>query len=80
MVIPIPNPRAVSQEPSWAGVAPALAAGGDIGQTVARFLLPFGVELYGIASEAREQGGRSAGAPRKDWRNTLDRQERRGEK
>ena len=32
-----------------------------------------------FASDAREQGGRSAGAPRKDWRNTLDRQERRGE-
>jgi len=28
---------------------------GDIGQTVAQFLLPFGVELYGIASSAREQ-------------------------
>ncbi|PTT94270.1 D-2-hydroxyacid dehydrogenase, partial [Pseudomonas sp. HMWF031] len=25
------------------------------GQTVAQFLLPFGVELYGIASSAREQ-------------------------
>ena len=29
---------------------------GDIGQTVAQFLQPFGVELYGIASEAREVG------------------------
>lgn len=28
---------------------------GDIGQRVAEFLLPFGVELYGIASSAREQ-------------------------
>ncbi|MHA3737670.1 D-2-hydroxyacid dehydrogenase [Pseudomonas sp. Eth.TT006] len=28
---------------------------GDIGQSVAQFLLPFGVELYGIASAAREQ-------------------------
>ena len=28
---------------------------GDIGETVARFLQPFGVELYGVASQAREQ-------------------------
>lgn len=28
---------------------------GDIGQRVAEFLQPFGVELYGIASSAREQ-------------------------
>ena len=28
---------------------------GDIGQSVAQFLLPFGVGLYGIASSAREQ-------------------------
>ena len=28
---------------------------GDIGQSVAQFLLPFGIELYGIASSAREQ-------------------------
>ncbi|MDX9670466.1 MULTISPECIES: D-2-hydroxyacid dehydrogenase [unclassified Pseudomonas] len=28
---------------------------GDIGQSVAQFLLPFGVELYGVASSAREQ-------------------------
>ena len=28
---------------------------GDIGQSVAQFLLPFGVELYGIASSARAQ-------------------------
>ncbi|BAQ73202.1 D-isomer specific 2-hydroxyacid dehydrogenase family protein [Pseudomonas sp. Os17] len=28
---------------------------GDIGQSVAQFLVPFGVKLYGIASQAREQ-------------------------
>lgn len=28
---------------------------GDIGQRVAEFLLPFGVKLYGVASQAREQ-------------------------
>jgi phosphoglycerate dehydrogenase-like enzyme len=28
---------------------------GDIGQRVAEFLMPFGVKLYGIASQAREQ-------------------------
>ncbi len=28
---------------------------GDIGQSVAQFLLPFGVKLYGIASQPREQ-------------------------
>lgn len=28
---------------------------GDIGQSVAKFLVPFGVKLYGIASQAREQ-------------------------
>ncbi|PWQ83835.1 D-2-hydroxyacid dehydrogenase, partial [Enterococcus faecium] len=28
---------------------------GDIGQRVAEFLQPFGVELYGVASSAREQ-------------------------
>lgn len=33
-----------------------------------------------FASDAREQGGRPvAVTPRKDWRNTLDRQERGGE-
>ena len=33
-----------------------------------------------FASDAREQGGRPvAVTPRKDWRNTLDRQEREGE-
>jgi hypothetical protein len=31
-----------------------------------------------FASDAREQGGRPAGAARRDWRNTLDRQEREG--
>lgn len=32
-----------------------IVGAGDIGQTVARFLQPFGVELYAIASSAREQ-------------------------
>ncbi|SEI24406.1 D-2-hydroxyacid dehydrogenase [Pseudomonas asplenii] len=32
-----------------------IVGAGDIGQSVAQFLQPFGVELYGIASEAREQ-------------------------
>ncbi|HEX4552222.1 D-2-hydroxyacid dehydrogenase [Pseudomonas sp.] len=32
-----------------------IVGSGDIGQSVAQFLLPFGVELYGIASSAREQ-------------------------
>lgn len=32
-----------------------IVGAGDIGQTVAQFLLPFGVELYAIASSAREQ-------------------------
>ena len=32
-----------------------IVGAGDIGQTVAQFLQPFGVELYGIASSAREQ-------------------------
>ena len=32
-----------------------IVGAGDIGQTVARFLQPFGVELYAIASAAREQ-------------------------
>lgn len=31
-----------------------IVGAGDIGQTVAQFLLPFGVELYAIASTARE--------------------------
>ena len=32
-----------------------IVGAGDIGQTVAQFLQPFGVELYAIASTAREQ-------------------------
>jgi len=40
---------------SLAGRKVLIVGTGDIGQTVAKFLLPFGVELYGIASEAREQ-------------------------
>ena len=32
-----------------------IVGAGDIGQTVAQFLAPFGVELYAIASTAREQ-------------------------
>ena len=32
-----------------------IAGAGDIGQTVAQFLAPFGVELYAIASAVREQ-------------------------
>ncbi|AZD71858.1 D-2-hydroxyacid dehydrogenase [Pseudomonas chlororaphis] len=38
-----------------AGRKVLIVGAGDIGQSVAQFLLPFGVELYGIASEAREQ-------------------------
>jgi phosphoglycerate dehydrogenase-like enzyme len=40
---------------SLAGRKVLIVGTGDIGQTVAQFLLPFGVELYGIASSAREQ-------------------------
>lgn len=32
-----------------------IVGAGDIGQTVAKFLLPFGVELYAVASSVREQ-------------------------
>jgi phosphoglycerate dehydrogenase-like enzyme len=32
-----------------------IVGAGDIGQTVAQFLVPFGVEVYGIASQARSQ-------------------------
>lgn len=32
-----------------------IVGAGDIGQTVAQFLVPFGVQVYGIASEARTQ-------------------------
>ncbi|MGP0174981.1 D-2-hydroxyacid dehydrogenase [Pseudomonas sp. NCHU5208] len=51
------------REQRWAPMLPRSLAGrralivgcGDIGQTVAGFLAPFGVELRGIASQAREQ-------------------------
>jgi len=38
-----------------AGRKVLIVGAGDIGQSVAQFLQPFGVELYGIASTAREQ-------------------------
>ncbi|MBL0845054.1 D-2-hydroxyacid dehydrogenase [Pseudomonas mediterranea] len=38
-----------------AGRKALIVGTGDIGQRVAQFLVPFGVQLYGIASEAREQ-------------------------
>ncbi|CDF96313.1 MULTISPECIES: D-2-hydroxyacid dehydrogenase [unclassified Pseudomonas] len=37
-----------------AGRKALIVGTGDIGQRVAQFLVPFGVQLYGIASEARE--------------------------
>ena len=37
-----------------AGRKALIVGTGDIGQCVAKFLVPFGVQLYGIASEARE--------------------------
>nr|WP_180203026.1 D-2-hydroxyacid dehydrogenase [Pseudomonas sp. SbOxS1]NYU02617.1 D-2-hydroxyacid dehydrogenase [Pseudomonas sp. SbOxS1] len=40
---------------SLAGRKVLIVGTGDIGQAVAQFLVPFGVQLYGIASEAREQ-------------------------
>jgi phosphoglycerate dehydrogenase-like enzyme len=40
---------------SLAGRKVLIVGTGDIGQSVAEFLVPFGVKLYGIASEAREQ-------------------------
>lgn len=43
------------QGQSLAGRKALIVGTGDIGQSVAEFLRPFGVELYGIASEAREQ-------------------------
>ncbi|MFJ7282195.1 D-2-hydroxyacid dehydrogenase [Pseudomonas sp. NPDC099000] len=43
------------QGQSLAGRKVLIVGTGDIGQTVAQFLVPFGVELYGIASEARKQ-------------------------
>nr|BFD40274.1 D-2-hydroxyacid dehydrogenase [Pseudomonas sp. FFPRI_1] len=57
-------PRLVSQvERKWdnrlgqslVGRKVLIVGTGDIGQSVAQFLLPFGVKLYGIASQAREQ-------------------------
>lgn len=43
------------QGQSLAGRKVLIVGAGDIGLTVAQFLAPFGVQLYGIASEAREQ-------------------------
>jgi phosphoglycerate dehydrogenase-like enzyme len=40
---------------SLAGRKVLIVGTGDIGQSVAQFLVPFGVELYGVASSAREQ-------------------------
>jgi len=40
---------------SLAGRRVLIVGSGDIGQSVAQFLAPFGVELYGVASQAREQ-------------------------
>ncbi|MCF5511540.1 NAD(P)-dependent oxidoreductase, partial [Pseudomonas sp. PA-3-6H] len=40
---------------SLAGRKALIVGTGDIGQSVAEFLLPFGVQLYGIASQGREQ-------------------------
>lgn len=40
---------------SLAGRKALIVGAGDIGQSVAQFLLPFGVELYGIASAPRIQ-------------------------
>ncbi|MFI8481250.1 D-2-hydroxyacid dehydrogenase [Pseudomonas sp. NPDC078700] len=41
--------------PSLAGKRVLIVGCGDIGHSVAQFLAPFGVELYGVASQAREQ-------------------------
>jgi phosphoglycerate dehydrogenase-like enzyme len=38
-----------------AGRKALIVGTGDIGATVAKFLLPFGIELYGVASTARTQ-------------------------
>ncbi|MCY1366243.1 Glyoxylate/hydroxypyruvate reductase A [compost metagenome] len=43
------------QVQSLAGRRVLIVGTGDIGQSVAQFLVPFGVELYGVASSAREQ-------------------------
>ncbi|AMN79528.1 MULTISPECIES: D-2-hydroxyacid dehydrogenase [Pseudomonas] len=40
---------------SLAGRKVLIVGTGDIGQSVAEFLVPFGVKLYGIASSSREQ-------------------------
>ncbi|MCY1402604.1 Glyoxylate/hydroxypyruvate reductase A [compost metagenome] len=40
---------------SLAGRKVLIVGTGDIGQSVAQFLVPFGVVLYGVASQAREQ-------------------------
>ena len=40
---------------SLAGRKVLIVGSGDIGQSVAEFLVPFGVKLYGIASTVREQ-------------------------
>ncbi|WP_434699716.1 D-2-hydroxyacid dehydrogenase [Pseudomonas sp. D1-1] len=42
------------QSQSLAGRKVLIVGTGDIGRRVAEFLVPFGVQLYGIASEARE--------------------------
>ncbi|MBC3347375.1 D-2-hydroxyacid dehydrogenase [Pseudomonas sp. SWRI196] len=42
------------QGQSLAGRKALIVGTGDIGQRVAQFLVPFGVQLYGIASDARE--------------------------
>lgn len=43
------------QGQSLVGRKVLIVGSGDIGQSVAQFLLPFGVELYGIASQPRQQ-------------------------
>ncbi|WP_339512772.1 D-2-hydroxyacid dehydrogenase [Pseudomonas sp. RL_15y_Pfl2_60] len=56
--------QAAQQAQHWRGVLPHSLAGrrvlivgcGDIGHSVALFLAAFGVELLGVASQAREQG------------------------
>src|SRR5476649_2850643 len=40
---------------SLSGRKALIVGAGDIGLAVAKFLVPFGVKVYGIASEAREQ-------------------------
>lgn len=43
------------QGQSLAGRTVLIVGTGDIGQRIAEFMLPFGVKLYGIASQPREQ-------------------------